>query len=193
MGAEETDTEVLISEVAPCPDPGRQYVGRAGGVLQVCDDGGGSRATTTEAGGGVDDARTGPSDADIDRSSLAAEAGFGAEVAGSESRADVALKDESVGVVGSLGGKATLEEVLAAVLDLKATLKASGSDVAEFSAEAIDSEGGAASDDKIFDGESSDLEGELELWRSGREADQVRFDRNSGAEVALPNGFYEVR
>ena len=34
-GAEETDTEVPISEVAPRPDPGRQYVGRAGGVLQV--------------------------------------------------------------------------------------------------------------------------------------------------------------
>ena len=41
MVAEETDTEVPISEVAPRPDPGRQYVGRAGGVLQVCDDGGG--------------------------------------------------------------------------------------------------------------------------------------------------------
>ena len=33
MGAKETDTEVPISEVAPRPDPGRQYVGRAGGVL----------------------------------------------------------------------------------------------------------------------------------------------------------------
>ena len=63
MGAEDTDTEVPISEMAPRPDPGRQYVGWAGGVLQVCDDGGGSRATTTEADGGVDDARTGLSDA----------------------------------------------------------------------------------------------------------------------------------
>ena len=88
-GAEETDTEVPISEVAPRPDPGRQYVGRAGGVLQVCDDGGGSRATTTEAGGGVDDARTGLGDADSDGASLAVEAEFGAALAGSESRADV--------------------------------------------------------------------------------------------------------
>jgi len=88
-GAEETDTEVPISEVAPRPDPGRQYVGRAGGVLQVCDDGGGSRATTTEAGGGVDDARTGLGDADGDGASLAVEAEFGAALAGSESRADV--------------------------------------------------------------------------------------------------------
>jgi hypothetical protein len=140
-----------------------------------------------EASEGVGDTRTGLGDADIDGSSLATEAGFGAEVAGSESRADVAPKDESVGVAGSLGGKYTLEEVLAAVLDLKADLKASGSAVAEFSAGAIDSEGGAASDDEIFDGESSDLEWELELWRSGREANQVRFDRNGGAEMALPD------
>ena len=119
---------------------------------------------------------------------MAAEAGFGVEVAGSESRADVAPKDESVGVAGSLGGKSKLEVVLALVLDLKAMVsKASGSAVAEFSAGAIDSEGGAASDDEIFDGESSDLEWELELWRSGREADQVRFDRNGGAEMALPD------
>ena len=102
MGAEETDTEVPISEMAPRPDPGRQYVGWAGGVLQVCDDGGGSRATTTEAGGGIDDARTGLGDADIDGSSLAAEAGFGAELAGSEFRADVAPKEESVGMADEL-------------------------------------------------------------------------------------------
>ena len=81
MGAEETDTEVPISEVAPRPDPGRQYVGRAGGVLQVCDDGGGSRATTTEAGGGVDDARTGFGDANGDGAGLAMGAELGAELA----------------------------------------------------------------------------------------------------------------
>ena len=104
MGAEETDTEVPISEVAPRPDPGRQYVGRAGGVLQVCDDGGGSRATTTEAGGGVDDARTGLGDADGDGASLAVEAEFGAALAGSESRADVAARSRGcVGVWGSQG------------------------------------------------------------------------------------------
>ena len=119
-----------------------------------------------EAGEGVGDARTGLGDADIDGSSLAAEVGLGAEVAGSESRADVAPKDESVGVAGSRGGRSVLEEVLAQVLDLKATIsKASGSAVAEFSAGAIDSEGGAASDDEII--RSSALEWEHKLWRSG--------------------------
>jgi hypothetical protein len=98
MGAEETDTEVPISEMAPRPDPGRQYVGWAGGVLQECEDGGGSRATTTEAGGGADDARIGFGDADGDGAGLAMGAELGAELAGSEFRADVALKDESVGM-----------------------------------------------------------------------------------------------
>ena len=94
-----------------------------------------------EAGGGVGDACPGLSDADINGPSLAAEVGFGTEVAGSESRVDVALKDESVGVAGSLGGKSVLEEVLAHVLNLKATIsKVSGSVVAEFSAGVIDSE-----------------------------------------------------
>ena len=52
-GAGDTDTEVLISESVPHPDPGWQYASWAGGVLQVHDGGGGSRATTTEAGGGA--------------------------------------------------------------------------------------------------------------------------------------------
>ena len=94
MGVEMTDMEVPNSEVAPRPDPGRQYVGWAGRVLQVHDAGGGSRATTTEAGSGVDVARTGLGDADSDRASLAVEAEFGTALAGSESRADVAPKDE---------------------------------------------------------------------------------------------------
>ena len=102
MGAEETDTEVPISEMAPRPDPGRQYVGWAGGVLQVCDGSGGSRATTTEAGGGVEDARTGPGDADGDGAGLAMGAELCAELAGSEFRADVALKDESAGVAATM-------------------------------------------------------------------------------------------
>ena len=97
-GAEETDTEVPISEVAPRPDSGRQYVGWAGGVLQVQGGGGSSRATTVEAGGEVDNALTGPGDADNDGTSLATEVEFGADLAGSESRADVAPKDESVGI-----------------------------------------------------------------------------------------------
>jgi hypothetical protein len=89
MGAEMIDTEVPISEVAPRPDPGRQYVGRAGGVLQVRDDGGGSRATTTEAGGGVDDTRTGLGDADSGGASLAAAAEFFSKLTGSESEGSV--------------------------------------------------------------------------------------------------------
>ena len=101
-GAEETDTEVPISEVAPHPDPGRQYVGWAGGVLQVQDDGGSSGAATVEAGGGVGDARTGLGDADSDRLSLAMKVEFGAEFSGSESRADVAPKDEPAGIAGGL-------------------------------------------------------------------------------------------
>ena len=71
---------------------GRQYAGWAGGVLQVQGCGGGSKATTVEAGGGVDDARTGLGDADsdVDGTGLATEDESGAELAGSESRADVA-------------------------------------------------------------------------------------------------------
>ena len=97
------------------------------------------------------------------------EAGFGTGVAGSESRVDVALKDESVGVAGSLGGKSVLEEVLAQVLNLKVTIsKASGSAVAEFSAGVIDSEGGAASDDEIIEGDALECEEwEHKLWQSG--------------------------
>ena len=191
MGAEEIDTEVPISEMTPRPDPGRQYVGWAGGVLQVHDGGGGSRATTMEASCGVDDARTGLGDADSDGASLVVEAEFGAESTGSESRADVAPKDESVGMARNQEGKSMLDsrvdEILALLLNLKATAsKASGSAVvAESSAGAICSEGGAASDDEIIG--SSDLEWEHELWRSGREADQVRFDRNGEAEMALPD------
>ena len=188
-GAEEINTEVLSLEMVPCPGPGQQYVSQAGRMLQVHDGGGGSRATMTKASSRVDNAHASLSDADINRSSLVAEAGFGTEVAGSESRADVALKDESVGVAGSLGGRYMLEDVMAAVLDLKAELKASGSVVvAEFSAEAINSEGGAASDSKIFEDDAPEWEEwEHKLWRSGQEADQVRFDQNSKAKMALPD------
>ena len=73
-----------ISEVAPCPDHGQQYVGWAGRVLQVQDGGGSSGATTVDADEGVDDARTSLGDADSDGSSLATEVEFGAEFAGSE-------------------------------------------------------------------------------------------------------------
>jgi hypothetical protein len=53
-----------------------------------------------------------------------------------------------------------LEEVLAQVLNLKVTIsKVSGSVVAKFSAGVIDSEGGAASDDKIFEDDASGVGG----------------------------------
>ena len=104
-GVEEIDTEVPILEVAPHPDPGRQYVGQAGRVLQVCNDGGGSRATMTEAGGGVDNACTGFSNATINRPGLAMEAEFGVVLAGLESRVDVAVKD-SFALVAAVYGEA---------------------------------------------------------------------------------------
>ena len=152
MGAGEIDTEVPISEVTPRPDPGWQYVGRAGGVLQVCDDGGGSRATTTEAGGGVDDARTGLGDADSGGTSWAAVAEFISKLTGSESRADVAPKDESVGMADELeceSMRRRAREFRAHLMIRAQASEASGSAVVGgFSAVAFDSEGGAASDDE---------------------------------------------
>ena len=51
------DMEVPVSEVAPCPDPGRQYsqwyVGWVDGQWQVRDCGGSYWVTTMEAGSGV--------------------------------------------------------------------------------------------------------------------------------------------
>ena len=60
--------------------------------------------TTPEASSGVDNACTRLSDADSNKASLAVAAEFGAALAGSESRADVAPKDESAGTAadGSL-------------------------------------------------------------------------------------------
>ena len=52
-------------------------------------------------------------------------------------------------------------------------------------ADTVYSEGGAASSDEIIG--SGALEWEHKPGRSGREAGQVRFDRNGGAEVALPD------
>ena len=50
---------------------------------------------------GIDDPHTGVNNTDNDGTDLAMEAESGAEVAGSESRADVAPKDGSVGVVAA--------------------------------------------------------------------------------------------
>ena len=65
--------------------------------------GGGSKATTVEADGGVEDTHIGFDDTNDDGTDLAMEAESGADVAGSESRADVAPKDEPAGVVADFG------------------------------------------------------------------------------------------
>ena len=66
-----------------------------------------------EASGGVDNTRTGLGGADNNRTGLAMEAEAGAEMAGSESRADVAPKDELVGTVAAVDDDLTprLEEL----------------------------------------------------------------------------------
>jgi hypothetical protein len=97
-GAEMTSTEVPVSEVAPRPDPGRQYVGWVNGRWQVRWSGGSSGTPTLWAGKVMDDSDTGLGDADSDGTGLAMEIESGAELAGSESRADVAPKDESAGI-----------------------------------------------------------------------------------------------
>ena len=51
----------------------------------------------------MDDSHTGLGDADYDGAGLAMEVESGAGMAGSESRADVALKDESAGIVRPWG------------------------------------------------------------------------------------------
>ena len=186
MGADETDAEVPISEMAPRPDPGRQYVGRAGGVLQVCDDGGGSRATTTEAGGGADDDRTGLGDADGDGASLAAEAGRGAEVA-----ADWATAEDWRKIV-KLREAIKEAKIKAKAIKAKARAKAKsgaryGGGSAVMNPFKIWADRRFGRSGEIFESESDDHKWELELWRSGREADQVRFDWQGGAEGALPD------
>ena len=143
----------------------------------MCDDGGGSRATTTEAGGGEDDARTGLGDADGDGASLAAEAGFGAEVAGSEFRAEVAPKDESVGMADELECE---------------SMQRRAKEFWRF--------GGQASEDRQRGGARIRTFGALEAMAprgaseqggkakmSGRKADEVMYDWNGGAEGALPD------
>ena len=63
--------------------------------------GGGSKATTVEVGGGINDTHIGLNGTDNDGTGLAMEAEFGAKMAGSESRAGVAPKDESAGIVAA--------------------------------------------------------------------------------------------
>jgi hypothetical protein len=189
MGAEETDTEVPILEVAPHPDPGWQYVGRAGGVFQVHDDGGGSRATTTEAGGGVDDARTGLGDADSDGASFAVEAEFGAALAGSES--------EDRRLIARIREVWKECQVKEAMIKAKAKAKAKtrhggGSAVVglpEFWAD-VDRRGGDrfrtfGAQQTMAPRGASEQVGKAKT--SGRKADEVFYDWNGEAEGALPD------
>ena len=194
MGAEMTDTEVPVSEVAPCPDPGRQYVGWVNGRWQVRWSGGGSRATTLWAGKVIDDSHTGLGDADNDGAGLATEVESGAEMAGSESRADVAPKDESAGIAAAIKEERRRfmeeAEAVAALHASEARERKGLAGVAKSSAGVVYSEGGAASSGKIF--KSNALEWESKMGRSGREADQVRSDRNGEAEVALPDVVFSI-
>ena len=183
MGAEETDTEVPISEVAPRPDPGRQYVGRAGGVLQVCDDGGGSRATTTEAGGGVDDARTGLGDADGDGASLAVEVEFGAALSGS--RADMAVMwPRLVWVFGEAKARRIRNEMKARG-EWKARRDGAEEEFWADVGRCSDQLRISADQQTMAPKGASEQVGKAKT--SGRKADKVSYDWNGGAEGALPD------
>ena len=156
--------------------------------------GGGSRATTTEAGGGVDDARTGLGDADGDGASLAVEAEFGAALAGSESRADVAAED-SFALVALVYGEAMAWRI-------RREMKARGewktrcprrprerrpaqrkfwADVGRCS----DRLPISADQQTMAPRGASEQVGKAKT--SGRKADQVSYDWNGGAEGALPD------
>ena len=178
--------EVPISEVAPCPDPGRQYVSWAGGLLQVQDGGGSSGATMTEAGSGVDDARTGLSDADSGRASLAVEAEFGAGLTGSESRADVAPKDESTGIAAdwAAGGRRRIKKA-----GIKSKAQHEGGSVGEFWANVgrSDSDRLQISADQQSMAPKGASEQAGETRTSSQKANKVSYDWISGAKGASPN------
>ena len=122
------------------------------------DGGGGFRATSTEASSRVDDARTRLSDADSDRASLAMEAEIGAESTGSESRADVALKDESVGMaeVWDYGPTQRRAAEIVACLRAQASEVSGSVVVAEFSA--------ARSDGGFEATRPAEAEGDGDVW-----------------------------
>ena len=170
MGAEVTDLEVPISKVVPCPDPGQQYVGWVDRRWQVQWSGGSSGATTLWAGKATDNPDTSLGDADSDRAGLAMEVESGAELAGSESRLDVALKVESAGVAAVMESeqRRLMEEAEAAAAlhaDNKAQRRGGLAGVAKSSAGTIWSEGGAASSGKAF--KSGAPEWESLMRRSG--------------------------
>ena len=94
MGAE----TVPVSEGVPRPDAGQKYICLVDGVWQTKYDGGSSGAATVEVDGGVDDAHDGLDGVKDEGKGLAEETESGADVIGSESRAD-AQKDGPAVVV----------------------------------------------------------------------------------------------
>ena len=111
----------------------------------------------------IDDSDTGLSDADNDGAGLAMEVESGAEMAGSESRVDVAPKDESASIVAAIKEeqRGLMEEARAAVAlhasEARERIGLAG--VAQSSAGVVCSEGGAASSDKIFKSGASEWGG----------------------------------
>ena len=97
-------------------------------------------------------------------------------MAGSESRADVAPKDESAGIVAAIKeerrGLMEEAEAVAALHASEARERKGLAEVAKSSAGAVCSEGRAASSDKTF--KSGALGWGGTMGRSGREAGQVR-------------------
>ena len=106
-----------------------------------------------------------------------------------QSPGQMALKDESVGMAEDpevwLMMRRRVEAIAAHFRGGRLRAGEAQAMVAESSVGTVDSEGGAASDDKIF--ECDALEWESKPGRFGREAGQVRFERNGGAKVALPD------
>ena len=143
----------------------------------------------TEAGSGVDDARTSPGDANSDRASLAVEAEFGAALAGSESRADVAPKDDFA-FLAAVYGRAEAKRICK--LKAQGELKAQGDDPAQrrkFWADVgqRNSDWLQTSADQQMMAPKGASKQVGEARTSGRKANEVRYDQSSGAIGALPD------
>ena len=150
------------------------------------DCGGSYGAAAMEAGGGVDDAHTGHGDADGDEAGSAMEVEFGAELAGSESRADVAPKDESAGIAADWAA-GDRQRIKVARIESKA--RHGGGSAGEFWADVDRSDSDrlrtSADQQTMAPRGASEQVGKAKT--SGRKADQVSYDWNGGAEGALPD------
>jgi hypothetical protein len=185
-GAEMADTKVAVSEVERWGIPGRKCVRWDNGVLQVHYGNGGFRATTEKADGGVDDAHTGHGDADGDEAGSAMEVEFGAELAGSESRADVALKDGSAGIAAEWAA-GDRRRIKVARIESKARHGGGSAGESWADVDRSDSDRFRASADQQTMAPKGASEQVGEARTSGRKADREQYDRNSGAEGALPD------